>query len=79
MKGSEIIFPVKGSPEGGYEASALNYPILPKRSPWAFPIQDEPEGLSIAPNRKGTRLALPDPVSIRCYCLSASIVACEAV
>jgi len=36
MKGSEIIFPVKGSPEGGYEASALNYPILPKRSPWAF-------------------------------------------
>src|SRR5664280_1894447 len=53
--------------------------ILRLEKTWAFPIQDEPEGLSIAPNRKETRLALPDPVSIRCYCLSASIVACEAV
>ena len=28
MKGSEIIFAVKESPEGGYEARALDYPIF---------------------------------------------------
>src|ERR1035437_2227269 len=46
---------------------------------WRTARSPSPESVSlsrssplIAPNRTGTRLALPDPVSIRCYCLSAS-------